>query len=60
MTVNLSQAQNLIFLLSSVGRRLRKTIDYRFSTGGNENKKSASRVYRGEADDYVFGSKHDC
>ena len=46
--------------LGEVGRRPRKTIKYRFSTGGCENKELRSRVYRGDRSDYIFGSKHDC
>ena len=48
-----------LFLLSSVGRRPRKTIEYCFSTGDHENKEFWSREYRGAQNDYVFGSKHD-
>ena len=49
-----------IFLLSSVGRRPRKTIENRFTMGGNQDKEKWSRGYRGVYFDYVLGSKHDC
>ena len=45
--------------LSEVGRRPRKTIEYCFSTGDNENKKLWSRASAGAQSDYVFGSKPD-
>ena len=46
-----------IFLLSSVGRRLSKTIEYRFTTGSNQSKEKWSRGYRGVYFDYALGSK---
>ena len=49
-----------IFLLSSVGRRPRKTVENRFPTGDNQNKEKGSRGYRGEHFDYVLGRLHDC